>query len=124
MSTLPPKPTVNTSVPTIGPESGKESSYSDPNSSASIMRQTTMLNAQATTDTEFDIKGDIYEKKEKFQVYAEYKSSCISINYFFIFTLTILLFLIPHKLFGKLYLFLLTLSILTITILVQKHFLI
>ena len=67
-TTLPPPPTINTSIPTIGPESGKESSYADPNSAASIMKNTAQLNAQATADTQFDIKGDVYEKKEKFQL--------------------------------------------------------
>lgn len=120
MSTLPPKPTVNTSVPTIGPESGKESSYSDPNSSSSIMRQTALLNAQATADTEYDIKGDVYEKKEYFQVYASYKSSYISMNYFFILVIVLLLISIPFKSFGKLYLFLLAIIILIVSHLLKN----
>ena len=120
MSTLPPPPTINTTVPVIGPESGKESSYSDPNSSASIMRTTALLGAQAEADTKYDIKGDVY-KKDKFtgQITSPF---LVDILFFFTGIITLLLFFIPHKPYGKAYLLLLSLSILTIYLLIKKNY--
>lgn len=124
MSTLPPPPTVNTTVPIIGPESGKESSYSDPNSSASIMKNVAQLNAQSEADTKFDINQDIYEKKEKESFIGSSITYPFLVDILFFFTvlLTLTLFLIPHPPYGKAYIILLSLSLLTIYLLLKKNY--
>ncbi len=60
LAALPPKPAVNTDVPVITSAGGSSAAYKDPNSPESIMRKTTLTQAQSVTDTRFDVPADAF----------------------------------------------------------------
>ncbi len=88
MATLPPKPTYNAEIPVITSAGGTSTAYKDPSSPESIMKQTTLLQAQTLVDTSYDVDINAVKKKEGFSNY----SSLTYILYFFIFLLLISLF--------------------------------
>jgi hypothetical protein len=54
-STLPPEPSYNANIPIISSAGGTKAAYADPNSPESIMKKTTLLNAQTAVDTKYDV---------------------------------------------------------------------
>ena len=88
MSTLPPTPTYNPNIPIISSAGGTAVAYKDPNSPESIMKETTLLQAQSIVDTTYDIDLKAEKKKEGFGDYKNIKY----ILYFFVFLLLLTLF--------------------------------
>lgn len=60
-STLPPEPSYNPNIPVITSAGGTETAYKDPNSPESIMKRTTLLNAQARVDTKYNVNVSAHE---------------------------------------------------------------
>ena len=54
-STLPPDPSYNPHIPVISSAGGTKAAYADPNSPESIMKKTTLLQAQSAVDTKYDV---------------------------------------------------------------------
>ena len=54
-STLPPEPSYNPHIPIVSSAGGTKAAYADPNSPESIMKKTTLLNAQTAVDTKYDV---------------------------------------------------------------------
>jgi len=96
-STLPPTPSFNANIPIISSAGGTTAAYKNPNSPESIMKATTLLQAQAAVDSTYDVdvsKIDKDKKKEGFRGVLRKKSRNDSrILYLFIlFILAILFF--------------------------------
>ena len=110
MSTLPPTPEFNPNIPIISSAGGTEVAYKNPKSPESIMKKTTLLQAQGSVDTMYDV--DL--KKEGFR--SRRFSGRLSVMYAFILLLLIALFT-QKKRAGKMYIALLASVLLIITIL-------
>ena len=96
-STLPPTPSYNPNIPIISSAGGTTAAYKDPNSPESIMKATTLLQAQSAVDSTYDVdvsKIEKDKKKEGFRGVLRKKSRNDSrILYLFIlFILAILFF--------------------------------
>lgn len=59
--TLPPAPAVNRDIPVITSSGGSSAAYNDPSSPESIMKKTTLVQAQGVTDTRFDVPADAFQ---------------------------------------------------------------
>jgi hypothetical protein len=92
MSTLPPEPTYNANIPIISSAGGTAVAYKDPNSPESIMKKTTLAQAQSKVDTKFDVN---LAAVEGFQVYTY---TDVYILYVFVTLLLITLFTQTTKL--------------------------
>jgi uncharacterized membrane protein len=66
-STLPPIPSFNANIPIISSAGGTAVAYKDPNSPESIMKATTLLQAQAAVDSTYDVDVSKLDKKEGFK---------------------------------------------------------
>jgi len=88
MSTLPPTPTFNANIPVITSAGGTSVAYKDPKSPESIMKKTTLLNAQTVVDTTYDI--DLKALGAHHEGFCDYKSK--DILYVFIILLLLTLF--------------------------------
>ena len=64
-STLPPTPSYNANIPIISSAGGTSVAYKDPNSPESIMKATTLLQAQAAVDSTYDVDVSKLEKDKK-----------------------------------------------------------
>jgi hypothetical protein len=64
MSTLPPTPSYNANVPIISSAGGTSAAYKDPNSPESIMKKTTLVQAQTSVDTAYDVDQEAMKKKD------------------------------------------------------------
>jgi hypothetical protein len=114
MSTLPPFPTFNANIPIISSAGGTAVAYKDPKSPESIMKKTTLLQAQTTVDTAYDV--DLNKVKEEFRGFSgKGIRGGKSILYFFVFLLVIALFT-QKKRFGKIYIAFLVTVLLVIAI--------
>lgn len=94
-STLPPTPSFNANIPIISSAGGTAVAYKDPNSPESIMKATTLLQAQAAVDSTYDVDvSKLDKKKEGFRGLLRKKSRNDSrILYLFVlFILAILFF--------------------------------
>ena len=113
MSTLPPTPQFNPNIPIISSAGGTAVAYSNPKSPESIMKKTTLLQAQGQIDTMYDV--DL--KKEAFRGFNRFRTRNTGkgVIYTFIFLLLILLFT-QKKRGGKIYIVLLASLLLIITI--------
>jgi len=118
MSTLPPTPAYNPNIPIISSAGGTAVAYKDPKSPESIMKNTTLLQAQTIVDTSYDV--DLKAVKEGFRGFKmqEFRGGK-SILYFFLFILVITLFT-QKKISGKIYIAALTTLLLVISIYVAK----
>jgi hypothetical protein len=87
MSTLPPEPTYNPNIPIISSAGGTAVAYKDPNSPESIMKKTTLAQAQSQVDTKYDV--NLAAVKEGFQVYTP---TDVYVLYVFVALLLITLF--------------------------------
>jgi hypothetical protein len=67
MPTLPPTPSYNANVPVVTSGGGTSAAYKDPNSPESIMKKTTLVNAQAAVDTTYDVNHDDAAVKEGYR---------------------------------------------------------
>lgn len=93
-STLPPTPSYNPHIPIISSAGGTSVAYKDPNSPESIMKATTLLQAQAAVDSTYDVDvSKLDKKKEGFRGLLRKKSRNDSrILYLFILFILALLF--------------------------------
>jgi uncharacterized membrane protein len=64
-STLPPTPSFNANIPIISSAGGTTAAYKDPNSPESIMKATTLLQAQSAVDSTYDVDVSKIEKDKK-----------------------------------------------------------
>jgi len=109
MSTLPPTPSFNPHIPIITSSGGTAVAYKDPNSPESIMKKTTLVQAQAAVDSTFDVD---LAKVEGFGCArrAATRQSSAHIYFFAILLLVILIINIRLRK-AKIYLFLLALGL-------------
>lgn len=120
MSTLPPEPSYDPNIPIISSAGGTSVAYLDPNSPESIMKKTTLVQAQGRVDTKYDV--DLKKVKEKFRSYSKpsYTKNDIYILYIFV-TLLIMTLFTQTTQFKKLFVLSLASLLLAITIyLLQK----
>lgn len=89
MSTLPPTPKYDPNIPIISSAGGTSVAYKDPKSPESIMKKTTLLQAQTNVDTKYDVDLKAVEGYRRFSK----RSRSSPILYFFIFLLVISLYL-------------------------------
>lgn len=74
-STLPPTPSFNANIPIISSAGGTSVAYKDPNSPESIMKATTLLQAQAAVDSTYDVDvSKLDKKKEGFEAFEAFKA--------------------------------------------------
>jgi len=88
MSTLPPIPQFNANIPIVTSAGGTAVAYKDPKSPESIMKKTTLLNAQTAVDTTYDV--NLKALGAKHEGFCDYKSK--DILYIFIILLLLTLF--------------------------------
>lgn len=123
MSTLPPEPSYDANIPIISSAGGTSVAYQDPNSPESIMKKTTLAQAQGRVDTKYDV--DLKKVKEKFSTYSSCskqsdRKNDIYILYIFVTLLLMTLFTQTTQ-FRKLFVLSLASLLLVITIyLLQK----
>lgn len=116
MSTLPPTPSYNANIPVISSSGGTSAAYKDPNSPESIMKKTTLVQAQAAVDTKYDVD----QEKEGFRGWKRRKSNNRSVMISFIIILLFILF--PRgKPYGKVFIALLAGILIIITIILQQN---
>jgi hypothetical protein len=72
-STLPPTPSYNPNIPIISSAGGTTAAYKDPNSPESIMKATTLLQAQAAVDSSYDV--DVSKIKKEKEGFASLRAS-------------------------------------------------
>jgi hypothetical protein len=111
MSTLPPTPKFNANIPIISSAGGTAVAYTNPKSPESIMKKTTLLEAQGAVDTTYDV--DL--KKEGFKGFRAKARGSLYTMYAFILLLVIPLFT-QKKRGAKIYIALLASVLLIITI--------
>jgi hypothetical protein len=120
MSTLPPEPSYDPNIPIISSAGGTSVAYLDPNSPESIMKKTTLVQAQGRVDTKYDV--DLKKVKENFSSdsLSSDRKNDIYILYIFV-TLLIMTLFTQTTQFRKLFVLSLASLLLVITIyLLQK----
>lgn len=117
MSTLPPTPEFNPNVPIISSAGGTAVAYKNPKSPESIMKKTTLLQAQGAVDTMYDVdlKKEGFKGFKGFKGFRKFSGRRLYVMYAFILLLLIALFT-QRKRAGKMYIALLASIILIITI--------
>jgi len=123
MSTLPPTPSFNANVPVITPSGGTSAAYKDPNSPESIMKKTTLINAQAAVDTTFDVNQDSPAVKEGFKGRGFRGKNDRYVSIFFLIAILIITFSRgkTYKAYAKVFLSLLAGILIIITIVLQQN---
>ena len=111
-TTLPPTPSFNPHIPIITSSGGTAVAYKDPNSPESIMKKTTLVQAQAAVDSTFDVD---LAKVEGFS------SKGLSHIYFVAILLLVILIINIRLRKAKIYLFLLALT-LAVLMFLYVHF--
>lgn len=94
-STLPPTPSYNANIPIISSAGGTSVAYKDPNSPESIMKATTLLQAQAAVDSTYDVDVSKIKKKEGFKglkAFGKRRNDSRILYLFILFILAILFF--------------------------------
>ena len=121
MSTLPPPPSYNANVPVVTSSGGTSAAYKDPNSPESIMKKTTLVQAQTAVDTSYDVNHDAVKEG-----YKGFKLRGSNDRYVSIFFLIAILFLMfsrnkSLKAYAKVFLALLAGVLIIITITLQQN---
>lgn len=124
MSTLPPTPSYNPNVPVVTSSGGTSAAYKDPNSPESIMKKTTLVQAQAAVDTTFDVNQEAL--KEGFKGRGFRSKGGKNDRYISIFFLIAVLFIMfsrgkSLKPYAKVFLSLLAGVLIIITIILQQN---
>lgn len=124
MSTLPPTPSYNPNVPVVTSSGGTSAAYKDPNSPESIMKKTTLVQAQAAVDTTFDVNQEAL--KEGFKGRGFRSKGGKNDRYISIFFLIAVLFIMfsrgkTLKPYAKVFLSLLAGVLIIITIILQQN---
>jgi len=91
-STLPPTPSYNANIPIISSAGGTSVAYKDPNSPESIMKATTLLQAQAAVDSTYDVDVSKIKKKEGFKGFSKRRNDSRILYLFILFILALLFF--------------------------------
>jgi uncharacterized membrane protein len=92
-STLPPTPSYNPNIPIISSAGGTSVAYKDPNSPESIMKATTLLQAQAAVDSTYDVDvSKLDKKKEGFRSLGRRRNDSRILYLFILFILALLFF--------------------------------
>jgi hypothetical protein len=130
-STLPPTPSYNPNIPIISSAGGTSLAYKDPNSPESIMKKTTLLQAQTSVDTSYDVdlkKVTKDEKKEGFGGFRKRRGAAAAgadarILYFFIFLILFILYLRRKTIHGqaKIALLLLAAALIVFTVVLLQN---
>lgn len=121
MSTLPPTPSFNPNVPVVTSSGGTSAAYKDPNSPESIMKKTTLVQAQAAVDRSYDVNLDDPAVKEGFKSRRNRNDKNVTI--FFIIALLFIIFSRGKSLnpYAKIFLSLLAGVLIIITIILQQN---
>ena len=95
-STLPPTPSYNPNIPIISSAGGTSVAYKDPNSPESIMKATTLLQAQAAVDSTYDVDVSKLDKKKEgfkaFKAFSKRRNDSRILYLFIVFILALLFF--------------------------------
>lgn len=95
-STLPPIPSFNANIPIISSAGGTAVAYKDPNSPESIMKATTLLQAQAAVDSTYDVDVSKLDKKKEgfkgFRAFGKRRNDSRILYLFIVFILAMLFF--------------------------------
>jgi hypothetical protein len=95
-STLPPTPSFNANIPIISSAGGTTAAYKDPNSPESIMKATTLLQAQSAVDSTYDVDVSKLDKKKEafkgFRASGKRRNDSRILYLFIIFILALLFF--------------------------------
>jgi uncharacterized membrane protein len=95
-STLPPTPSFNPNIPIISSAGGTTSAYKDPNSPESIMKATTLLQAQTAVDSTYDVDVSKLDKKKEgfkgFRAFSKRRNDSRILYLFIVFILAVLFF--------------------------------
>jgi hypothetical protein len=119
MSTLPPTPSYNPNIPVVTSSGGTSAAYKDPNSPESIMKKTTLLQAQAAVDTTYDVNPAAVEGFKGFRRRKNDKFSLL----FFAIAIMFLIYLRGRALkpYAKVFLIILAASLIIFTIILQQN---
>jgi hypothetical protein len=113
MSTLPPTPQFNANIPIISSAGGTAVAYKDPKSPESIMKKTTLLEAQGAVDTMYDV--DLKKEGFRSRGFRGFRGPRLYVMYAFILLLVIALFT-QKKRSARMYIILLASLILIISV--------
>jgi len=124
MSTLPPTPSFNANIPIVTSSGGTSAAYKDPNSPESIMKKTTLVNAQAAVDTTFDVNQDALKEGFKGRGFRGFRGKNDRyVSIFFLIAILIITFSRgkTYKAYAKVFLSLLAGILIIITIVLQQN---
>lgn len=123
MSTLPPTPSYNANVPVVTSSGGTSAAYKDPNSPESIMKKTTLVQAQAAVDTTFDVNQEALKEGFKGRGFKGRGKNDRYVSIFFLIAVLFLLFSRSKSLkpYAKVFLSLLAGALIIITIVLQQN---
>ena len=123
MSTLPPTPSYNANVPVVTSSGGTSAAYKDPNSPESIMKKTTLVQAQTAVDTTYDVNHNDPAVKEGFRGFRMRGKNDRYISIFFLIAVLFILFARGKNLkaYAKVFLSLLAGVLIIITIILQQN---
>jgi len=126
MSTLPPTPSYNANVPVVTSSGGTSAAYKDPNSPESIMKKTTLVQAQTAVDTGYDVNHNDPAVKEGFRGFRMRGKGSKNDRYVSIFFLIAVLFILfargkTLKAYAKVFFSLLAGALIIITIILQQN---
>jgi hypothetical protein len=126
MSTLPPTPSYNANVPVVTSSGGTSAAYKDPNSPESIMKKTTLVQAQTAVDTAYDVNHNDPAVKEGFRGFRMRGKGGKNDRYISIFFLIAVLFILfargkNLKPYAKVFLSLLAGVLIIITIILKQN---
>lgn len=127
MSTLPPTPSYNANVPIISSAGGTSAAYKDPNSPESIMKKTTLVQAQTSVDTAYDVDQEAMRKKDNEGFRGRLRSRFGRFSPIILIIVSIYIFLTAFKSLKKyskliMIILLCILAILIITDLMERNF--
>ena len=125
MTTLPPTPSYNANIPVVTSSGGTSAAYKDPNSPESIMKKTTLVQAQTAVDTTYDVNNDDPAVKEGYKG-LRLRGRGQNDRYISIFFLIAILFITfsrgkTFKAYSKVFLSLFAGALIIITIILQQN---
>jgi hypothetical protein len=122
MSTLPATPSFNANIPVVTSSGGTSAAYKDPNSPESIMKKTTLVQAQTAVDTTYDVNPDSVKEGFKGMRFKRDRNN----KYILLFFIIAILFIIfsrskSLKAYAKVFLSLLAGVLIIITIIHHQN---
>lgn len=123
MATLPPTPSYNPNIPVVTSSGGTSAAYKDPNSPESIMKKTTLVQAQTAVDTSYDVNHDSPAVKEGYKGFKRRGKNDRYISIFFLIAVLFILFSRGKSLkaYAKVFFSFLAAILIIITIVLQQN---